>query len=99
MIEKLPPPANVTGIRSFLGRARFYQRIIKDFSWIAKPLSNLLEKDALFIFDDTYTIVNQILVYFKDEDIIKEYNPKRWISIDEAEEILSKEIDEYRKKQ
>ena len=51
-IEQLPPPTNVKGVRSFLGHAGFYRRFIKDFSKIAKPLSNLLEKEAKFIFDD-----------------------------------------------
>ena len=40
--EKLPPPSSVKGIRSFLGHTGFYRRFIKDFSRIAKPLSNLL---------------------------------------------------------
>ena len=42
VIEKLPPPSSVKGIRSFLGQAGFYRRFIKDFSQIVKPLSNLL---------------------------------------------------------
>ena len=49
-IEKLPPPPSVKGIRSFLGHAEFYRRFIKDFSQIAKPLSNLLVQGALFEF-------------------------------------------------
>jgi hypothetical protein len=52
VIEKLPPPVNVKGIRSFLGHAGYYRRFIKDFSKIAKPLSNLLNKDKPFEFDD-----------------------------------------------
>ena len=52
VIDKLPPPVNVKGIRSFLGRAGFYRRFIKDFSKIAKPLSNLLNKEVVFVFDD-----------------------------------------------
>ncbi|XP_052736574.1 uncharacterized protein LOC128197812 [Vigna angularis] len=48
VIEKLPPPTNVKGIRSFLGHAGFYRRFIQDFSKIAKPLSNLLVKDTPF---------------------------------------------------
>ncbi|XP_014633938.1 uncharacterized mitochondrial protein AtMg00860-like [Glycine max] len=52
VIEKLPPPVNVKGIRSFLGHASFYMHFIKDISKIAKPLSNLLNKDDVFKFDE-----------------------------------------------
>ena len=51
VIEKLPPPTSVKGVRSFLGHAGFYRRFIKDFSKISKPLCNLLVKDVPFIFD------------------------------------------------
>ncbi|XP_056685881.1 uncharacterized mitochondrial protein AtMg00860-like [Spinacia oleracea] len=51
VIEKLPPPVNVKGIRSFLGNAGFYRRFIKDFSLIARPLTNLLQKECDFHFD------------------------------------------------
>ena len=51
-IEKLPPPSAVKGIRSFLGYAGFYRRFIKDFSRIAKPLSNLLVQGTPFEFNE-----------------------------------------------
>ena len=51
-IEKLPPPSSVKGIRSFLGHAGFYRWFIKDFSRIAKPLSNLLVQGTPFDFDE-----------------------------------------------
>jgi hypothetical protein len=54
VIEQLPPPANAKGIRSFLGHAGFYRRFIKDFSHIARPLTNLLDKDIPFDLDDTF---------------------------------------------
>src|SRR5436189_4521788 len=53
VIEKLPPPTNVKGIRSFLGHAGFYRRFIKDFSKITKPLCDLLAKNAIFNFDES----------------------------------------------
>jgi hypothetical protein len=56
VIEQLPPPINVRGIRSFLGNADFYRRFIKDFSHIARPLTNLLAKDIFFEFDDACLI-------------------------------------------
>ena len=52
VIEQLPPPTNVKRVRSFLGHAGFYRRLIKDFSQIAHPLTNLLAKDAHFDFND-----------------------------------------------
>nr|GEW36941.1 reverse transcriptase domain-containing protein [Tanacetum cinerariifolium] len=50
VIAKLPHPTTVKGIRSFLGHAGFYRRFIHDFSKIARPMTRLLEKDALFFF-------------------------------------------------
>ncbi|KAK1667446.1 hypothetical protein QYE76_055605 [Lolium multiflorum] len=43
-IEKMPYPRDVKGIRSVLGHAVF--------SKISKPLTNLLQKDVPFVFDD-----------------------------------------------
>ena len=51
-IEKIPYPTDIKGIRSFLGHAGFYRRFIKDFSKISRPLTNLLQKDIPFVFDD-----------------------------------------------
>ena len=52
VIEQLPPPVNIKGIYSFLGHAGFYRCFIKDFSHIARPLTNLLAKNVPFEFDD-----------------------------------------------
>ncbi|GJY85297.1 reverse transcriptase domain-containing protein [Tanacetum coccineum] len=52
VIASLPYPTNVKGIRSFLGHVGFYRRFIKDFSKIARPMTQLLMKDAKFDFSD-----------------------------------------------
>ncbi|MCI34730.1 hypothetical protein A2U01_0055950, partial [Trifolium medium] len=52
VIEKLPPPVNIKGVRSFLGHAGFYRRFIKDFLKITKPLCQLLQRDVPFNFDE-----------------------------------------------
>ncbi|GKA20927.1 reverse transcriptase domain-containing protein [Tanacetum coccineum] len=52
VIASLPYPTNVKGIRSFLGHAGLNRRFIKDFSKIARPMTQLLMKDAKFDFSD-----------------------------------------------
>ncbi|GJZ44642.1 reverse transcriptase domain-containing protein [Tanacetum coccineum] len=52
VISELPPPTNIKGVRSFLEHAGFYQRFIKDFLKIARPITKLLEKDTPFEFND-----------------------------------------------
>ena len=65
-IEKLSPPSSVKGIRSFLGHAGFYRKFIKDFSQIAKPLSNLLVQGIPFEFDSqclhAFTVLKDKLI-------------------------------------
>ena len=51
-IEKMQCPKEIKRIRSFLGHTSFYRRFIKDFSKISRPLTNLLQKDIPFVFDD-----------------------------------------------
>nr|GEW16667.1 hypothetical protein [Tanacetum cinerariifolium] len=50
VIAKLPYPTTMKGVRSFLGHASFYRRIIQDFSKIARPMTRLLEKETPYVF-------------------------------------------------
>ena len=52
VISQLPYPSCVREVRSFLGHAGFYRCFIEDFSNVALPLSNLLQKEVEFDFDD-----------------------------------------------
>ncbi|GJU85307.1 reverse transcriptase domain-containing protein [Tanacetum coccineum] len=61
VISKLPHPTTVKGIRSFLGHAGFYQRFIKDFSKISRPMTHLLEKNTPFIFSKDCILTFKIL--------------------------------------
>ena len=53
VIERIPPPISLKGVRIFLGHAGFYRRFIKDFSKIAHLLCKRLEKDCKFCFDES----------------------------------------------
>ncbi|GJZ27060.1 reverse transcriptase domain-containing protein [Tanacetum coccineum] len=61
VISKLPHLTTVKGIQSFLGHAGFYQRFIKDFSKISRPMTHLLEKNTPFIFSEECIQAFQIL--------------------------------------
>ena len=76
VIEQLPPPVNVKGIHSFLGHAGFYRWFIKDFSQIARPLTNLLAKDAPFeCIDECLNAFHTLKKAFISAPIIK---PPNW---------------------
>jgi hypothetical protein len=51
-VAQFPPTMVVKSSRSFLGHAGFYRRFIKDFSKITKPLTQLLQEDVAFYFDE-----------------------------------------------
>jgi hypothetical protein len=42
-------PRTVHRVRSFLGLAGYYRRIILNFSKITKPITDLLKKDEKFV--------------------------------------------------
>ena len=45
-------PKNVGEIRSFLGLAGYYRRFIENFSKIAKPMTELLQKSKKFVWTE-----------------------------------------------
>ena len=47
-IRNYPMPKNVAAIRSFLGLTGYYRRFIKDFSKLARPLTELTKSDVKF---------------------------------------------------
>ena len=66
VIQDLPLPSTVKGLRSFLGHVGFYQRFIQDFAKVSKPLTTLLCKDKDFIINEegkrAFTMLKQALI-------------------------------------
>ena len=48
-IKEWKTPVNIHDVRSFLGLANYYRKFIRNFSEIAKPLTDLLKKENKFI--------------------------------------------------
>jgi hypothetical protein len=51
-VREFPVPKSATEIRSFLGLASFYRRLVPGFAQIAKPLTELLRRDVTFRWSD-----------------------------------------------
>ena len=47
-VRDWPTPCNLRDVRGFLGFANFYQRFIRDFARIARPLNDLTQKHIGF---------------------------------------------------
>lgn len=66
VIANFPTPNCVRVVRSFLGHVKFYKRFVKDLSKMAKPLNDLLAKEAIFYFSDeclrVFNLLKQKLV-------------------------------------
>lgn len=60
-IKQIPIPKNPKHIKMFLGMTGYYRKFIKDFASIAKPLTNLLKKDAEFIWKNEQQIAFETL--------------------------------------
>ena len=52
-IQEWPAPTSPKEVRSFLGIASFYRRFVKDFSKIAKPLSDLTRQAVTFTWGES----------------------------------------------
>jgi hypothetical protein len=81
-VAHYPVPMTTKEVRSFLGLALFIRRLVPNFAQIAKPLKELLRKDAPFMlcerqqsaFSDLKSVLcsDQVLAYhnFKDSLVL-----------------------------
>jgi hypothetical protein len=51
-IKNFPQPTDLTSLRAALGLFSYYRKFIKDFSRIAKPITELLKKDIPFHWEE-----------------------------------------------
>jgi len=51
-VRNFPVTRNVKEVRSLLGLASFYTRLVPNFAQTAKPMTGLLRKDARFVWSE-----------------------------------------------
>ena len=56
-ILEWPELKTVRGVQSFLGLANFYQRFIKDYTKVARPLHDLTKKENPFCWEKAQQVV------------------------------------------
>lgn len=60
-VQDWPQPFNLTTLRSFLGFIGYYQKFIKNFAFIAEPLTRLLKKEIPFLWETEQQKAFQLL--------------------------------------
>ncbi|KAL0848904.1 hypothetical protein ABMA28_013306 [Loxostege sticticalis] len=76
-VEKFPIPTNQHTVRQFLGLASFFRRFVQNFSIIAKPLTQLLKKDASWKWGSEQQIAfDKLKDCLVKKPVLALYNPK-----------------------
>lgn len=76
-VRGFPVPTNTRDVHSFLGLCSYFRKFIKNFAIIAKPLYDLLRKDAVFKFEqqetETFEFLKKCLIA---SPVLAIYSPK-----------------------
>jgi len=81
-IKNYKQPANATEVQRFLGLIGYFRKFIKDFAIKAKPLYNLLRKNASFKFDvECVRAYDTLKKELTSEPVLSLYNPAAEIEL------------------
>jgi hypothetical protein len=76
-------PRNLSEVQSFLGFANFYRRFIKDYSRVARPLSELTKKSKEWIWTpEAETAFQDLKRRFTEAPILAHFDPMKPVIIE-----------------
>src|SRR5947209_15189642 len=82
-VTKWQPPSRVKGVRSFLEMANFYWPFIPKFAEMARPLTELTKKDAVFKWGERQqTAFNMLKEEFVKESILTYADPSKPLRVE-----------------
>jgi hypothetical protein len=70
-VQNFPEPRTTRELKSFLGLAGYYRRLIPNFSKIAKPLTELLKKNTPYVWDKTEKAFVHLKTTLKTEPLLQ----------------------------
>lgn len=75
-VSNFKKPNNIKSMQSFLGLTGYFRKFIRNYSLIAKPMTDMLKKDAVFNFDErceeAFLKLKEILT---SSPVLRIYNP------------------------
>ena len=85
-------PNTVWGVQSFLGFCNFYWRFIKDYSWIAQPLNQLIKREVSFVWDDKcQEAFEELKWWLTNAPVLYHYQPEleTWLETDASDGVVA----------
>ncbi|XP_055623231.1 uncharacterized protein K02A2.6-like [Toxorhynchites rutilus septentrionalis] len=81
-ITKLPPPADVSGVRSFLGAINYYGKFVPNMRMLRYPLDNLLKVETKFSWSpECQKAFDRFKQIHSSDLLLTHYDPKREIIV------------------
>lgn len=75
-VSKFKTPNNLKSLQSFLGLSGYFRKFIKNYSIIARPLTDLLKKNAEFYFsDECEKAFNELKNILCSSPVLRIYDP------------------------
>lgn len=81
-VMKMPPPTNVSSLKSFLGSVQFYSKFLPNLSTVLDPLYNLTKKETQWKWNaEEQAAFDKVKSMLSAETVLVHYNPSLPVGI------------------